>query len=154
MPLRIHGVHLVAVLALVLAGCGRRAVPVQGVVTLDGEPLAGATVVFMPDGGGRPANGYTAADGMFQLTTFQPNDGALPGTYRVLVQKTEAQKDQTAAELSALQRAKAKFEGKTLQKSRVSPVPAVYANFETSPLRCTVPVPGVLTVDLRTEGEP
>jgi hypothetical protein len=156
MSLRIRGIYLVTVLALVLAGCGRRTIPVQGVITLDGVPLAGATVLFMPEGSGagRPASGYTADDGMFELMTYQPGDGALPGTYRVLIRKSEAAKDRDTAEQNALQRAKAKYEEKAQQKSRNSSVPAVYASFDTSPLRCTVPVAGVLTVDLHTEGEP
>ena len=113
MGMRTRGVHLVALLGLVLSGCGGRGTaPVQGVVTLDGTPVAGATVLFMPDGqdGSRPASGFTSSDGTFRLTTYQADDGALPGKYRVVVQKTEAAKDPGAAEQSALQRAKAKME--------------------------------------------
>lgn len=157
MGLRTSGIRLVAPLAVVLAGCGGKAVtPVQGVVALEGKPVAGATVLFMPedDEGGRPASGYTLPDGTFRLTTYKPDDGALAGTYRVVVQKTSAAKDRGEAERSAMERAKAKFEDKSAQKARKSALPEVYAKFETTPLRCTVPVPGTVTLDLHQGGKP
>ena len=142
-------------LAVVLAGCGgRRVSPVQGVVTLDGEPVAGATVSFLPDGeGGRPATGFTAADGTFRLTTYQTDDGALAGDYRVLVQKGEAAKDETEAEQSALERAKAKYEEKAVQRKRKPSLPSRYAGFKTTPLRCTVPVTGTVELELHRGGK-
>jgi hypothetical protein len=142
MGMRARGVHLLALVGLVLIGCGGRTKPVRGVVTLDGTPVAGATVLFMPDGqdGGRPASGFTSSDGTFQLTTFKPDDGALPGKYRVLIQKTEAAKDPGTAQQSALQRARAKIEDRSLKKRRKPTLPRAYAKFDTTPLRCTVPV--------------
>src|SRR5437773_10785720 len=85
------GGYLAVVAAfLVLAGfgCGGKDQPVkvEGVVTLDGEPVEGAIVSFLPDeGGGRFAHGLTAKDGSFRLTTYKPDDGALRGDYRVTV---------------------------------------------------------------------
>src|SRR5262249_50056903 len=74
------------------AGCGgKKPVKVEGTVTLDGEPLAGVTVSFRPKGDetGRSANGMTGSDGTFRLTTFMPNDGALPGEYTIVVIQDE-----------------------------------------------------------------
>ena len=156
MGMRTRGVHLVALLGVVLIGCGGRGTtPVRGVVTLEGTPVAGATVLFMPDGqgGGRPASGFTSSDGTFRLTTYKPDDGALPGEYRVLIQKTEAPKDPRAAERSALERAKAKIEGKALQQRRKPTLPEAYAKFDTTPLRCSVPVTGAVTFDLHKGGQ-
>jgi hypothetical protein len=68
-----------------LAGCGSGFVPVEGTVRLDGQPLPGAQVMFVPRSGGRPATGKTDTAGQFQLTTDAPNDGALPGEYDVAV---------------------------------------------------------------------
>jgi hypothetical protein len=155
MGMRTRGVHLVAVLGVVLIGCGGRGTtPVRGVITLEGTPVAGATVLFMPDGqgGGRPASGFTSSDGTFRLTTYKPDDGALPGKYRVLIQKTEAAKDPGAAERSALERAKAKIEQKSLQKRRKPTLPEAYAKFDTTPLRCSVPVTGAVTFNLHKGG--
>jgi hypothetical protein len=125
------------------------------VITLEGTPVAGATVLFMPDGqdGGRPASGFTSSDGTFRLTTYKPDDGALPGKYRVLIQKTEAAKDPGAAERSALERARAKIEEKSLQKRRKPTLPEAYAKFDTTPLRCSVPVTGAVTFNLNKGGQ-
>ena len=73
---------------IALAGCGREATtnPVHGTVTLDGRPLARATVQFLAqDPGGRDALGTTDANGLFRLSTFKPRDGALAGKYKVVV---------------------------------------------------------------------
>lgn len=85
-----------ALLAVVpLAGCGSKAVgvdgtvPVQGTVKLKGTPLAGATVTFAPSGSGRSASAVTDPQGKFQLTTLKPGDGAMPGDYKVTVSKLE-----------------------------------------------------------------
>jgi hypothetical protein len=156
MGMRTRGVLLVALLGVGLTGCGGKGTyPVRGVVTLEGTPVAGATVLFMPDGqdGGRPASGFTLSDGTFRLTTYQADDGALAGKYRVLVQKTEAAKDRGTAERSALERAKDKKEDESLQKHRKPTLPEAYAKFETTPLRCTVPVTGAVTLDLHKGGE-
>jgi hypothetical protein len=125
------------------------------VVTLEGTPVAGATVLFMPDSQdeGRPASGFTSSDGTFRLMTHKPGDGALPGKYRVLIQKTEAAKDRGAAEQSALERAKAKIEEKSLKKGRKPTLPEAYAKFDTTPLRCSVPVTGAVTFNLHKGGQ-
>jgi len=72
-------------------GCGGtnrpETVPISGLVTFNGEPVNGATVTFYPENG-RPASGRTDSEGVYQLTTFEPNDGALPGTHRVAIIKT------------------------------------------------------------------
>ncbi len=61
-------------------------VPVTGMLMLDGKPVAGATLTFHPaDGAQRPAIGKTGPDGKFKLTTFEINDGAVPGDYRVTI---------------------------------------------------------------------
>jgi hypothetical protein len=58
---------------------------VQGKVTYQGEPLAGAIVSFHPEGGGRdPAVGLTGADGAFSVTTGDLS-GAHAGKYRVTI---------------------------------------------------------------------
>jgi hypothetical protein len=78
---------LAAVLAAVGCGAGSGPVPVRGVVKLDGQPVANASVVFIPEtSGGREAYGSTDANGAFRLTTTKPDDGALPGKYKVVIQ--------------------------------------------------------------------
>jgi hypothetical protein len=73
------------------SGCGSsgtETVPVTGKVTCKGQPVVKASVVFMPvtsTGGGRPATGETDANGMYSLSTFEVNDGAVPGEHRVSI---------------------------------------------------------------------
>src|SRR5690242_15302354 len=85
---------LAVAVGLSLPGCSdpHRPVPVQGRVTLNGAPVAGAMVNFILSGDGkegRMAYGRTDEAGAFRLTTLNPDDGALPGTYRVIVLKSE-----------------------------------------------------------------
>lgn len=79
-------------------GCGGPAVDpnrpatvaVSGKVTRNGQPVEGATVTLLPKtSGGRGASGRTDTSGAFALTTFDPGDGAIPGSYLVTVSKTE-----------------------------------------------------------------
>lgn len=72
-----------------LAGCGSGIYPVEGqVVWKDGKPakeLQNGQVIFdLPDKQ-TSARGTIQADGSFTLTTKKPNDGALPGEYKVLI---------------------------------------------------------------------
>jgi hypothetical protein len=66
-------------------------VAVNGVVTLNGKPVEGATVTFYIAGGveqeGRPATGRTDGSGAFRLNTMGNEDGALPGEYKVVIAK-------------------------------------------------------------------
>jgi hypothetical protein len=66
--------------------------PVQGVVTLNGQPVEKANVLFMPAAGQpQAATGITDAAGKFSLTTFiGPKEfaGALPGEYKIVVTKS------------------------------------------------------------------
>jgi hypothetical protein len=57
---------------------------VTGTVTLDGKPLAGATIVFSPQKG-QLASGVTDSQGRYSLSTFAKDDGVLPGVYRVTI---------------------------------------------------------------------
>jgi hypothetical protein len=72
---------------LALAGCGGP-VEVQGKVTMNGKPLPGATVVFIPEGGGPEAGAQTDEEGNFSLNGTKA-DGTPPGEYRVIVSKKE-----------------------------------------------------------------
>jgi hypothetical protein len=84
------GVALVPVLGC--AQAGPKIVPVSGVVTLNGKPLADATVTFAPvapDGENNAAGdssiGKTNANGEYTLTTSRGVPGAIVGKHRVRV---------------------------------------------------------------------
>ena len=63
---------------------GPQIVPAGGVVLFEGQPLAGARVIFNP-ASGRPAQGASDAQGRFRLSTLKPGDGAVIGKHRVAV---------------------------------------------------------------------
>lgn len=77
----------VLILLAAMTGCGGddRVGSVRGTVTLDGKPVGDAGVTFMPKAGGRPAFGITAADGTYELTTFEIGDGALIGNHLITI---------------------------------------------------------------------
>jgi len=56
-------------------------VVVSGSITLNGEPVPGATVEFQPEGGGSPSRGVTNAKGRYELRDITPNPDDWP-TYR------------------------------------------------------------------------
>lgn len=85
---------------LVILGCGEDApapkvastlVPVEGTVTLKGEPVEGAMVIFNPSStGGFVAQGYTDSKGHYTAETSSGGEvkpGAAPGSYTVIVSR-------------------------------------------------------------------
>jgi hypothetical protein len=78
---------VVAFAAAVFAGCGPQVLryPVEGVVTLDGDPVKGASVTFMPRTTGRPGIAETDAEGRFSLQELGMHHGIAPGQYGVAV---------------------------------------------------------------------
>jgi hypothetical protein len=75
-----------------IVGCGggvehSETVPVSGTVTWNGDPLKTGRVQFVPNDpkNGRPAVGDLDQDGNYKLMTFQADDGAMPGSYKILV---------------------------------------------------------------------
>ena len=136
----------------VIFGCGDpsglpRRYPVSGTVTYNGKPLDGGNMNFAPtDPNGRAAGG-TIFDGQYSLTTHDPGDGALPGSYKVsIVAKeidpskvevkvktatkgglTEAQKQAIALQFQQFSIGKAAAAAKNL-------IPANYSSPETSGL--------------------
>ena len=100
LPARVCALVLVAVVS---AGCGGkpRPVPTSGRVTIDGVPVGAvetaplpARISFIPKKGGEgPSEGPTLraatasldSDGRYELSSFKPGDGVLPGEYDVVI---------------------------------------------------------------------
>jgi len=70
--------------------------PVTGRVTLDGIPLSGAQVMFLPTIG-RPSKGETNADGVYELVYTYKQNGAKHGTHTVRVTTAYTRQDGTMA---------------------------------------------------------
>lgn len=75
------------------AGCSQTpaVVPVTGMVLYNGAPLPFGIVMFQPEKG-QAAQGEIQPDGSFQLSTYGPNDGAVPGHHKVSVRCFSNQK--------------------------------------------------------------
>ncbi len=74
----------------VLSGCSSDGLPkryaVSGTVTYKGEPVEQGTINFRPaDPTTQRAATGQISDGFYRLTTNKPNDGAIPGSYKVTI---------------------------------------------------------------------
>ena len=124
-----------AVMALP-AGCSKAPPPIvqaEGIVRLDGKPLKGAAVRFIPlidYGAAYVASGVTDASGRFRLTC-NGQDGACACENRVLVMEADIpaklQSEYAQAELA-----------KYFRDLGGRPLPPRYANLTESPLTATV----------------
>ncbi len=80
-------------LLIALAGCGSEEdsitlYPVKGTVTLNGKPMAGATITFVPDASNvasTPGVDSTGPEGTYSIR-FKSRTGLSPGKYKVMVE--------------------------------------------------------------------
>ena len=147
--------RVLMMMVVVLAGCGSRLVPVAGTVTLDGEPVAGAKVTFIPAGPGIPATGTTDATGRYELRIGSGRTGVPCGRYGVTVSKlkvsTIAQGEArrgTAAALAGAVETESTSDGLVQVIEHV--VPYRYADPATSGLEVDVKSAGEQALALRT----
>ncbi|MGL4943942.1 MAG: hypothetical protein ACRC46_12225 [Thermoguttaceae bacterium] len=138
---KLHAVFL-GMLIVAVIGCAPKAnisglVPAAGVVTLDGKPLADASITFVPTSFGSESRGAGATsdtNGKFVVATLEPDDGIFPGDYKIVVDKREVVgKAPTEADYEA---AKATGRSPIVQYKTVTPTK--YANAATSGLTATI----------------
>lgn len=128
--------------------------PASGTVTFDGKPVEGAEVVFRSEAVPRNASGKTDAQGKFVLTTYEGNDGAILGEYKVTVAKTQVNEAMTGnAENPSGDYAAAMAAAAAGKVQSKNDLPAKYANVETSGLtaRVTAEGPNEFTFDIKAE---
>lgn len=89
------GLSLVLMIALSPVGCGGgpELGIVTGTVTLDGQPVPNAFVVFTPKGPGRPSQTKTDTEGRFSLKFNGAREGALVGNHSVTVSTADVTDD-------------------------------------------------------------
>ena len=137
---------ILVTLGIVLTGCSNSSRPatyrVTGTVTMQGKPVAGAVITFVPTSNeGEAASAITDSEGKYALTTWQAGDGARPGEYRVKVSKQE----ETAVDPSKmvrnvpLEEDQKYVENKKPRPPAKSLVPSKYQDESTSGLSHTVP---------------
>jgi hypothetical protein len=106
---------------------------VSGKVNYKGQPLENGRINFIPaTGEGRPAAGQIER-GYFTLTTLVPNDGAIPGKYKVTVTAQEIDTSEMKAIAKGGQFHHDKAFAKATQNAKQL-VPAKYSLAETSGL--------------------
>lgn len=159
--------HLFSIASLGLAcmvglGCGGSGdkwtagqpdtVDASGVVTLDGEPVEGATVVFGPVDGKYPANAITASDGSFSAAAFTSKPGAVPGKYKVALTKTIEDKDAKKKKFDPGEDSEHAKDGGG-DVSWTNGLPEVYKLPSTTPIEIEVPSDGIadLKIELKTQ---
>ncbi|CAN5247727.1 hypothetical protein BH11PLA2_BH11PLA2_22340 [soil metagenome] len=148
----------VVLFTLLLAPCGcggDRMHPVHGLVTVDGHPLSGAGIVFVPaDGQGKTAYAETESDGTFLVRTEVPSDGVRAGEYTVTVTWEEPQHPylryrDNSPKKKELEQDYLKW--KATHKTQPSPVPKIYTEPATTPLKVRVPLEGgELKIELKS----
>lgn len=128
-PILILGALLLSVIGC--SGNNNGTVPVYGKVVFDdGQPARIGNVEFRKivkagsDETRLIARGKIESDGSFLLTTFEPNDGAIPGNYDIICQQLVITEDRS-------------FESHNHGR-RISPV---YADYGTSGLSASILTP-------------
>jgi len=142
---------------LLISGCGGDGrpvtVPVSGKIILDGAPVAGASVMFLPENGGRPGLGVTNESGIYHLSSYgEKNDGVPVGQYSVAVTKhggaaASAPTPAASAELPTDTPVLSNLPYVPEDSSRPEPkieylVPAAYENASLSGLKATITAGG------------
>ena len=102
--------------------------PAKGVVRYKGEPMkGGGTVIFYPMGSGKEASGTINEDGTFTLQTYEANDGAAEGQYRVVVYQVTMQEPESSPETESTGEA-------TEIVPKADQIPKIYSDATQSPV--------------------
>jgi hypothetical protein len=125
----------------------------DGVVTLDGKPVDGASIILSPiEPSQHAASALTDSNGRFSLAAFPNKPGAVPGNYKVRVAKTiEVAAEPIKVDLGEDAAHAATDEpGESVTWKNV--LPEKYSNPETSEIFVEVPADGVsdLKIELTT----
>ena len=130
-----HRLFVVFLGGLVAFTCGcAKAKPVKVLVTIDGKPVDGATVV-LNSAAGTPISGFTGADGTATLDSATKT-GVPPGEYKVVVTKVKAMTSiPDMKDPEAMKKAMMKSTGVVAK----SELPAKYGNITTTPLTLQIP---------------
>lgn len=142
----VRWVFVVAAVGMVF-GCGggekvssrEKVYPVTGKILYKGSPVASADVTFFCAEKNRSAFGRTNEQGMFTLTTYASNDGAVAGKHIVVVTKIQATAPpKKVADISDRAYEPPKQDESTDPAPPANSVPAKYGDAKTSDLIAVV----------------
>jgi hypothetical protein len=119
-------------------GLGKR-YPVSGSVTYKGEPVKAGRITFIPASkeNQREASG-TIQDGSYKLTTASPDDGALPGEYKVTVVSQQVDDTKVVETITKYGGGGRQQDIAKAQAKAKNLIPAKYQLADTSDLKATV----------------
>lgn len=148
---------------LPVIGCAKSFSKVEGTVTLDGQPVVGATVTLMPTfEGGQSGSGITDSSGKFKIANPTNDKGVVKGEYKVLITRADpdtginlaADSDPTTA-MAELMKGKMDVKAGKMKGAMNAPLikekqtlNARYAKQDTTPFTIKVPLDGALTLQL------
>jgi len=147
---------LLTLAAVVGCGGGHK---VEGEVTLDGKPVEGATVTFVPASGNAGEQGFGATDAGGKFTIRTANQKGIPaGSYKVIVVKREKvegfekEKQKLGGDdyVKAMM-GKGKGGGMVMPSAPKSLLPLKYATPDKTPLTATVPSSGPVKLELSSK---
>jgi hypothetical protein len=137
-------IALLLSLGILTTGCSgkgfKEAEEVSGVVTLNGQPLPKATVIFQPIGSANPgpsSSGSTGDNGDFMLEFAGYKKGAVVGKHRVLVTTQRF----------------APRSGNPDAEEEIAP-DLIPDRYKTEPVTVEVPAGGTKTIKIELEGPP
>ena len=146
----------VVALMLYSMGCTRSKldglVPGSGTVTLNGEIVQGAMIMFSPINPTptqRSASARSDANGDFRLMTLEPGDGIFPGEYKVIVKKIQT----VGGEIPVVSEEDRRNPELTERRETVHLLPQKYGLPSTTDLVVTIPPKGNKSIQLNLEGE-
>jgi hypothetical protein len=146
---------LVFAVLLTTVGCGSDYVPlaeVEGTVTLDGKPLEGAEVQFVPEPGkaviAPRSTGRTNEQGQFKLVCDDGRSGAMLGEHRVAVMDLKAYGDTPPSVEKG-----ARYESADALPQPKFRFGQIYSDLTRTPLRKEVKA-GKQTIDVELKSSP
>jgi hypothetical protein len=126
-------------LTVAALGCGSsgnvKVYPVKGKVNFEGQPMkGGGSIAFVPTSGqvGAAAGGEIKEDGTYELMTYNPGDGSMPGDFRVVITQVTVKEPEESEDGSAPKSA----DGLTVPLE--DQIPQVYGDNANSPLTAKV----------------
>jgi hypothetical protein len=144
----------IALAAFMTSGCGGQdrwqagrptVVESAGAITHGGKPLANAVITLLPVAGSHSAYARSDADGKFTLTTFDANDGAVAGDYKVTVTCIVVENEPNPKDPEHLP---------PLHHAEYSLIPEDYGSEDKTPLTLTIPETGSDELALTLSGKP
>lgn len=127
---------------LVLLGCPgpkkASVYSVTGKVTVEGKPLSGCMITFVPVGTGSTANGAIGPDGSYKLATDGGREGALAGKYKVQFGPGQEMMQKVMTEQMMNARPPVGGQQKPTAPKFKFPYPESYGDGTTSPKEVTV----------------